>query len=388
MKKLLMVDDDAVLTRAYSNRLSRNGFQVNTAATAATAMSILRSARPDLMVLDLALPDVSGVQLLKNIRSEPTLAPMPVVVLTNNYGNAFGMQANLGIERAFLKAECNPTALMGAIDEILHPQLAIARPPEPVVAPPTPAQLPAEPAPAGVDDAETALLEDSPSICADLALFESLARELQPGPDQQDQLQDLFLKTHALTAAAGQTRFALLAQTTGILDALLNAVIEDPNRLNPSLLGTVVELVEVIRQVFQRSSEPEFRGPLRARVLVVDDDAPANQGLIAALAPAQFDACSTDDAIAAWQWISGERFDLIVLDMEMPVLDGLQLCRLVRDTPGSETTSVLLIADQDAPNAHFTGTKSGANDVIAKPILPQELAARAVLHLVKKRLQL
>ena len=350
-------------------------------------MSMLRSARPDLMVLDLALPDVSGVQLLKNIRSEPTLASMPVVVLTNNYGNAFGMQANLGIEKAFLKAECNPTALMGAIDEILHPQLAAARPPEPVETPTTPAQPPAEPAPAGVDEAERGLLDDSPAICADLALFEALAREQQPGADQLDQLQDLFLKIHALTAAAGQTRFALLVQTTGILDALLNVVMEDPQRLNPSLLGTVLDLVEVIGQVLQRSNEPGFRGPLRTRLLVVDDDASANQALIATFPPAQFDVCSTEDAIAAWQWINGERFDLVLLDMEMPVLDGLQLCRLVRDTPGNEKTFVLLVTDQDDPNTRSTGTKSGANDVIAKPILPQELAARAVLHLVRKRLQ-
>jgi len=133
--KLLLVDDDAVLTRAYRDRLAAHGFQVNTAATAATALSILRSAKPDLVVLDLLLPDLSGVEVLKFIRSDPKLAPTPVVVLTNTYGNGFGRQAAvLGIQKAFLKAECSPSVLMAAIDEILQPGLAAARPPEPETA--------------------------------------------------------------------------------------------------------------------------------------------------------------------------------------------------------------------------------------------------------------
>jgi DNA-binding response OmpR family regulator len=130
--KLLLVDDDAVLTRAYRDRLSAHGFQVNTAATGAAALSILRSAKPDLVVLDLMLPDCSGVEVLNNIRSAPRLAHTPVVMLANSYGNQFGRQAGaLGIEKAFLKSDCSPTVLMAAIDEILQPGLAAAPLPEP-----------------------------------------------------------------------------------------------------------------------------------------------------------------------------------------------------------------------------------------------------------------
>src|SRR6516165_7534438 len=143
MKRLLLVDDDAVLTRFYRDRLSAHGFQVNTAANGATALSFLRGAKPDLVVLDLAMPELSGVDLLRFIRSVPKLERTPVVVLTNTYLNDFGRQAaTLGIQKAFNKSECSPSVLMAAIDEILDPRLAAPRPPEPVAEPATPLDAP------------------------------------------------------------------------------------------------------------------------------------------------------------------------------------------------------------------------------------------------------
>ena len=117
MKRLLLVDDDAIVMRSYRDRLSAHGFQVNTAADGAAAIAILRAARPDLVVLDLMMPNLSGVEVLKFIRSQPKLAATPVVVLTNVYMNDLGRQATaIGIEKALLKAQCSPSVLMSVID--------------------------------------------------------------------------------------------------------------------------------------------------------------------------------------------------------------------------------------------------------------------------------
>jgi CheY-like chemotaxis protein len=110
MKRLLLVDDDAVVMRTYRDRLSAHGFQVNTAASGTAAIAFLRAAKPDVVVLDLMMPDLSGVDVLKFIRSQPRLATTPVVVLTNAYLNDLGRQAaTIGIEKAFLKADCSPS---------------------------------------------------------------------------------------------------------------------------------------------------------------------------------------------------------------------------------------------------------------------------------------
>jgi len=138
MKRVLLVDDDAVVSRTYRDRLSAHGFQVNTASGGAMALSILRSAKPDLVVLDLMMPEICGVDVLKFIRSEERLAQTPVVVLSNDCRNDLGRHAaRLGSKRPFIKAQCSPSVLMAAIDEVLQPNLAAAGLPEPVANTPT-----------------------------------------------------------------------------------------------------------------------------------------------------------------------------------------------------------------------------------------------------------
>jgi DNA-binding response OmpR family regulator len=392
MKRLLLVDDDALVTRTYRDRLSAHGFQVNTASSAAIAFSILRSAKPDLVVLDLMMPEVCGVEVLKFIRSEERLAQTPVVVLADDCRNDLGRHAaRLGIEKAFLKAQCSPSVLMAAIDEVLQPALAPPAQPEPLAhistslrAPSTDDELGAEEP--GVEGGAN-LLAEAPEIRASLReLFQLLARESRTGPEQEDRLQDLFCKVHSLAEEAGRTEFAQLAQTTAVFDALLQGLMEDPKRLGPPMLRTLGSLVDLVGLLLQLACDSLLRAPLSARVLVVNDDPMANQMVVAALHQAELDVCSTEESVAAWQWINGEHFDLVLLDIENSVLNGLELCKRLRRVPGYEKTPVILVNSRDDVDSRAKSTLSGADDLIAKPFLPQELAAKVVMHLVRRQM--
>jgi DNA-binding response OmpR family regulator len=403
MKRLLLVDDDAVVTRTYRDRFSAHGFQVNTAGGGAAALSILRSAKPDLVVLDLMMPEVSGVDVLKYIRSEPGLSKTPVVLLSNTYNNDLGKWAGrIGIDKAFLKAQCSPSVLMAAIDEMLDPGLAAVKPPEPEDEPPMSLATPsADASPTATSDDRTqvgtgeirteagaGLLADAPAICAGLGeLFEDLEREARTGSVQQDLLPDLFCKVRYLAEAARRTEFALLAQTTAVFDALLKVLMEKPRQLGPSLLRTVGSLVEVVGLLFERARESQGRAPLSARVLVVDDDPLANELTVAALGQAGASACSTENSVLAWQWLNSEHFDLVLLNIQMPVLDGPQLLERLRRVQGYEKTPVIFVAANDDVDNRATSTLSGADDLIAKNVPLQELAARVVMHLVRIQLQ-
>lgn len=402
MKRLLLVDDDAVVTRNYRDRLSAHGFQVNTASSAAVAMSMLRSGKPDLVVLDLLMPEVSGVDVLKFIRSEQRLAQTPVVILADAFLNDLGRQASrLGIEKAFLKAQCSPSMLMAAVDEILQPDraslahselmpdVATSRPAPSAELTPT-----AAPGQTGQDRSEETglegganLLADAPAISAELReLFHLLARESQTGPDREDRLQDLFCKVHFLAGETARTEFAQLAQTIAVLDALLLALIENPARLSPAVMRTVGNLVDLVALLFQLAHDSLGAAPLAARVLVVSDDPMAEKTVLAPLRQAQLDVCSTEDSLAAWQWANREHFDLVLLDVETSVLNGVELCKRLRTVPGYEKTPVLLVSSRDGVDSRAKSTLSGADDLIAKPILTQELAARVVMNLVKRQM--
>ena len=101
MKKILLVDDDPLVLRLYQDGLSRRGFEVRTAGDGLEAIKALRAEKPDLAVLDLMMPKFTGVDVLKFIRSQPNLAAVPVIVLSNSYMNEVAEQAaKIGAEMA------------------------------------------------------------------------------------------------------------------------------------------------------------------------------------------------------------------------------------------------------------------------------------------------
>jgi len=81
-KRILVVDDDREIVRLLSAYLEQNGFQVFKAYDGEHALQILRRERPDLVVLDLMLPDRDGWELTRIVRSDPSLAPTPILMLT------------------------------------------------------------------------------------------------------------------------------------------------------------------------------------------------------------------------------------------------------------------------------------------------------------------
>jgi DNA-binding response OmpR family regulator len=402
MKRLLLVDDDPLVLRTYRDRLSAFGFQVNTAVDGAAAMTFLRSAKPDLVVLDLMMPNVTGVDVLRFIRSEPRLAPTPVVVLTNAYMNDLGRQAAaLGLQKALLKAQCTPQALMGVIDEILQAASAstasaersAAASPRDNTAPaaqPARSQAPTAAAPeaTGAEAKVAAELQArAGATCAELSkLYLALARA-PAGPEQQVRLQDFYLKVHFLTAAAGLAEFRQLAQMAAVFEALLYVLMDRPAHITPSVIRTLASLVDFTEFLFRHSRRTSACPPLAASVLVVDDDPLSNRLVVSALRQAQLNARSTEDPLIAWQWANSEPYDLVLLDIEMPGLSGFELCQRLRALDGYAKTPIIYVTGHADFENRAKGTLTGGDDMIAKPILPMELAAKVVMHLLKRQLQ-
>jgi len=79
---ILVVEDEADLAELVAFNLRQSGYSVVTAASGSGALAELRRKRPDLVVLDLMLPDISGTEVCRRIRNEPGTKAMPVVMLT------------------------------------------------------------------------------------------------------------------------------------------------------------------------------------------------------------------------------------------------------------------------------------------------------------------
>lgn len=82
MQRILVVDDDREIVRIIRTYLEQAGFQALAAYTGATAMHSIRHDQPELVVLDVMLPDQDGWQITSMIRNDPHLAALPIILLT------------------------------------------------------------------------------------------------------------------------------------------------------------------------------------------------------------------------------------------------------------------------------------------------------------------
>lgn len=82
-KNILVVDDDEDIRKLLILYLERYGYKVLTAGNGVEGMKLARQAKPDLVLLDVAIPDISGMELLKILKADPELKSIPVIMLSN-----------------------------------------------------------------------------------------------------------------------------------------------------------------------------------------------------------------------------------------------------------------------------------------------------------------
>jgi two-component system response regulator MprA len=114
--------------------------------------------------------------------------------------------------------------------------------------------------------------------------------------------------------------------------------------------------------------------PARDRVLVVDDDPPLRRMLERTLAAEGYEVTVAADGGAALLAAERSAPDVIVLDVAMPGLDGLAVCRRLRSK--GLPTPILMLTARDAVPDRVAGLESGADDYLVKPFAVQELIAR------------
>lgn len=110
------------------------------------------------------------------------------------------------------------------------------------------------------------------------------------------------------------------------------------------------------------------------RILVVDDEPAVRQALARALALENYEIALAADAAQALDLLREGSYEAILLDIMMPGISGLELCRRMRS--GGDRTPVLMLTARDAIDDRVAGLDAGADDYLAKPFALRELMAR------------
>lgn len=118
MKKVLLIDDDPVIGTTYGRKLRTAGYDVHVAGDGTEGLLALKDFRPDVVLLDLDMPGLNGIEWLREIRSYPTLRHLPVVVLSAG-SHGWQMKAAWESDAMYVlsKAMAAPEAVVNAVDD-------------------------------------------------------------------------------------------------------------------------------------------------------------------------------------------------------------------------------------------------------------------------------
>ena len=116
---ILVADDEGILRALVRETLSSVGYAVLEAADGDEAIELARSARPDLIVLDLMMPSRSGLEVLRELRADPELAATPVVMLTARTRAADREAAAAAGANRFLAKPFSPGELVRVVADVL-----------------------------------------------------------------------------------------------------------------------------------------------------------------------------------------------------------------------------------------------------------------------------
>jgi DNA-binding response OmpR family regulator len=121
------------------------------------------------------------------------------------------------------------------------------------------------------------------------------------------------------------------------------------------------------------------------RVLVVDDEADIRELVSIKLRKDGFDVRSAENGLAAIEMALAQPVDVILLDVSLPDVDGLEVCRRLRGQLGASSPRIAFLSARGQESDIRAGLEAGGDDYIVKPFRPSELADRIRMLLERQR---
>ena len=389
MKKILIIEDDQIVSNVYRSKLAVEGYQVEVALDGETGLKMMRTFQPDGIVLDLMLPKMSGVEVIKQIRSEADFSKLPIIVFSNTYLTNLIQDAwKAGATKCVSKINCPPKELLELVRRIIVGGEVLPVRPKTEGAPATkPAPVVSEADAEFQAELRKTLIASLPATLT--ALRAGLQSFIKSDTEvaQLKHIHELYRRVHAVNGNAGISGLVQIAHLAAALEALLKELYEKPKNINASTLRTVAAAVDCLAFLFECGTRSDKQEIPPASILVVDDEVISRRAIIYALEKAQLQSVSVEDPNTAFKLLSEKQFDLVFLDVDMPGMTGYELCTKLRNLPLHKKTPVVFVTGLDDFNNRIKSMVAGGNDFIAKPFLFIELTVKALIHVLRGKFQ-
>ena len=390
MKKILIIEDDQVMANIYRNKLAVEGYKAEIALDGESGLKIMRTFEPQLILLDLVLPDTSGVEVIKEIRRQTPFAKIPVIVFSNTYlTNVIQEAWRAGANKCLSKANCTPKDLIEVVRQTIGDSgaMPLAQPSPAQIGSPMPTEL------AAGNDAEfqselrKTFIENLPSTLYTLRSGLQNLVKAENELTRLKQVYELYRQVHALNGNAGLAGLALIAHMASAFEALLKELYEKPKNINVSSIRTIAATVDFLGLMFDKGTQPDKQEIPATKILVVDDEAISRRAIVYALEKARLKSVNVEEPEKALQLLTENDFDLVFLDVDMPVMTGFELCAKLRALPQHKKTPVVFVTSLNDFDSRTNSTMAGGNDFIGKPFLFIELTVKALIHILRAKLQ-
>lgn len=433
MKKILIIEDDPIIAHIYKSRIEKEGYEVEVAPDGQSGFYRIHEFHPDAVLLDLMLPKMNGVEILRKIRAQGQFCKTPIIVFTNAYvPNMIHESFGAGATQVFNKATITPRQILEAIHLCIYSTPAMGAgqggvAPQSRAADVEPRQdAPGESPfhspggnqygssgaqltpvyPSGQSD--TTMVTAAALDTAGDAEFQSelLTSFMQAGPERLNGLRktlqdftkaqdntsrhppllELYRRVHSLTGSAGIAGLHNISQMAAALEVLLKELYEKPKNINASTLRTVAHSIDFIGELFNKGVEHDSLSSREVSILVVDDEILSRRAITYALEKASLKSSSVEEPQVALTAATENTYDLIFLDVQMPGMDGFELCTKIRALPTNKTTPVIFVTSLTDFKSRARSSLSGGTDLIAKPFMFIELSVKALTYVLRGRI--
>lgn len=359
-RTIMLADDDPFILALYQSKLNREGFVVIPVSDGEETLSKLDVYHPDLLLLDLNMPRMNGLEVLRYIRAHPVHNAMPIIVLSNACTESMLQEVwKLHPTRFLTKRDTPPNTVIEDIKGIFQ-----ALPSPPPKGPPTPAPPPPS---TGSGNLEQTV--------------HSLQRffDCPEGEARQDALLDAYkaVQEHLQILRGGDPR-TYAAQYSKAMESLYEDLYARPDCVNPSTCRTLQQATNALPMALHRAQSETPSAMAICRTLLVVEDHDTREGMSQWIDRPGFSLVRTREASMGLTLAEDNRFDLAIFDAAKAGVAEKIKKRLAANRETRPGCTIFLL-NPDQMNKVEEDLLDAGTDVATRPAIPSEIILKAAI---------
>ncbi|MES2572903.1 MAG: response regulator, partial [Verrucomicrobiota bacterium] len=206
-------------------------------------------------------------------------------------------------------------------------------------------------------------------------------------PSDMSLVNELYCHVHSFAERARTSGMVALHRLGTAFASLTHHLYEIPESLTPSTMNTMQQTIEFLTTLARDRNLIRLMDPTKAQVYAVEDDAESRDIMSLGMEMVMLKPFYTAEPYEALADLTNSRFDLIFLDVDLPGMDGFELCSHIRQLPSYDKTPIIFLTGLNTPDYKAQAIEHGGNDFIGKPFNLHELGVKSLMHLLRAQIE-